>query len=251
VDFDRRVLRKRGLVVAGGADPAEARGRADDATKRRLVRVNAVAATAFVVGGSWFCLGALLAQAHVGGPRLAAAVFMVGGVFFTTGGYASVLQVANAPRGVGPDGVVRAAPWRWWSTEPGRLDWASAVALFAGTLYFGASLTAALVGDLTTAQIHRLVWAPEFVGCVLFLLSGHLALTEMHRDRPRGRRADLGWWIVVVNQAGSALFLAAAVAAFVRPATGDELAVGIANWATFAGAACFAVAGAMQERERP
>jgi hypothetical protein len=249
--LDRRALRKRGLVIAGGTDPAEIKGSVDEATRRRLIRVNAVAATAFVIGGSLFCVGALLAQAHVGGPRLAAAVFVVGGVFFTTGGYASVLQVANAPRAADPDGVVRVAAWRWWSTEPGRLDWASAVALFVGTLYFGASLMGALAGDLTTAQLHRLVWTPEFVGCVLFLLSGHLALTEMHRDRPRGRRADLGWWIVVVNQIGSALFMVAAVAAFVRPETGDELAVGTANWATFAGAACFALAGVMQEFERP
>lgn len=245
--LDRRVLRKRGVLVAGG----EEKGQADSATRRRLTRINAVAATAFVIGGSLFCLGALFAQAHVGGPRLAAAVFMAGGVLFTTGGYASVLQVANAPRGADPDGIVRVERWRWWSTEPGRLDWASAVALFVGTLYFGASLAVALLGDLTTAQIHRDVWTPEFVGCVLFLLSGHLALTEMHRDRPRGRRADLGWWIVVVNQTGSVLFMVAAVAAFVRPTSGDELAVGVANWATFAGAACFAVAGAMQEFERP
>jgi hypothetical protein len=247
MDLDRRVLRKRGLLVAGG----EEKGQADPATSRRLTRINAVAATAFVIGGSLFSIGALLAQAHVGGPRLAAAVFMVGGVFFTTGGYASVLQVANAPREAGSDGVVRAPEWRWWSTEPGRLDWASAVALFVGTLYFGASLAVALVGDLTTAQLHRLVWTPEIIGCVLFLVSGHLALTEMHRDRPRGRRADLGWWIVVVNQAGSGLFMAAGIAAFVRPQTGDELAIGIANWATFTGAACFAVAGAMQEFEHP
>ena len=245
--MDRRVLRKRGLLVAEGKE----KGRADAATRRRLVRINAVAATAFAIGGSLFCLGAVLAQAHAGGPRLAAAVFMVGGVFFTTGGYASVLQVANAPRGADPDGVVRVEPWRWWSTEPGRLDWASAVVLFVGTLYFGVSLAVALFGDVTEAQEHRLVWAPEFVGCVLFLASGHLALTEMHRDRPRGRRADLGWWIVVVNQVGSALFMASAVAAFVRPATGDELAVGVANWTCFAGAACFAIAGVMQEFERP
>jgi len=43
----------------------------------------------------------------------------------------------------------------------------------------------------------------------------------------------------------------AAIAAFVRPSTGDELAVGVANWSTFAGAVCFAIAGAMQEFERP
>ncbi|HEU4599711.1 MAG TPA: hypothetical protein VFS26_08185 [Solirubrobacterales bacterium] len=248
---DRRTLRKRGLLLDGGEASTAARGRPDATTARRLTRINAVAASAFVLGGSLFALGALLAQASVGPPRLVGAVYVVGGVFFTTGGYASVLQVANAPRGADPDGVVRTAPWRWWSTEPGRLDWASAVALFVGTLYFGASLLAALIGDLTTAQEHRLVWSPEVIGCVLFLLSGHLALTEMHRDRPRGRRTDLGWRIAVVNQAGSALFMAAAVAAFVRPSTGDELAVGIANWSTFAGAACFAAAGVMQESERP
>jgi len=249
MSVDRRVLRKRGVLISGGGE--EAKGTADDATRRRLIRINAVAATAFVIGGSLFSIGALLAQAHVGGPKLAAAVFMVGGVFFTTGGYASVLQVANAPRGADADGVVRVAPWRWWSTEPGRLDWASAVALFVGTLYFGASLAVALLGDLTTAQEHRLVWSPEVIGCVLFLVSGHLALTEMHRDRPPGARADLGWWIVVVNQLGSVLFMVSAIAAFVRPSTGDELAVGLANWACFTGAACFAIAGAMQEFERP
>jgi hypothetical protein len=208
---------------------------------RRLRWTNTVAATAFVIGGSLFCAGALLAQADIGGPRLAAAVFVAGGVFFTTGGYASVLLAVNA----------RGGKWRWWSTEPGRLDWASAVALFVGTLYFGVSLLLALIGDLTTAQIHRLVWSPEVIGCVLFLVSGHLALTEMRRDRPRGRRTDLGWWIAVVNQVGSALFMVAAIAAFVRPTSGDELAVGIANWATFSGAACFAAAGAMQEFGTP
>ncbi|HET7121498.1 MAG TPA: hypothetical protein VFI17_09665 [Solirubrobacterales bacterium] len=248
---DRRTLRKRGLLLGGGEAPEAARGRPDPTTARRLTRINAVAASAFVVGGSLFALGALFSQAGVGPPRLSAAVYAVGGVFFTTGGYSSVLQVANAPRGADPDGVVRTAPWRWWSTEPGRLDWASAVALFVGTLYFGASLLAALIGDFTIAQEHRLVWAPEVVGCVLFLLSGHFALLEMHRDRPRGRRTDLGWWIAVVNQVGSALFMVAAVAAFVRPSTGDALAVALANWSTFAAAACFAAAGVLQEFERP
>jgi len=206
-----------------------------------LERTNVVAATAFVIGGSLFCVGALLAQAHVGGPRLAAAVFLAGGVFFTTGGYSSVLLAANS----------RGEEWRWWSTEPGRLEWASAVALFIGTLYFGGSLLAALIGDLTTAQEHRLVWSPEVVGCVLFLVSGHLALVQLRRERRQGGGTSLGWRIAVVNQVGSVLFMVAAIAAFVRPTTGDELAVGIANWSTFAGAACFAAAGVMQEFQRP
>jgi len=225
--------------------------RAEKASARRLRRINAISASAFVLGGSLFALGAALSQGDVGGPRLSAAVYLVGGVFFTTGAYAALLQVANAPRGADPDGLLRTPPWRWWSLEPGRLDWSSAVTLFVGTLFFGASLLNGLIGDLTVAQVHRLVWSPEAIGCVLFLVSGHLALTEIHHDRPRGRRRDLGWWIVVVNQLGSVLFMVAAVAAFVRPSSGDELAVGIANWGTLSGALCFAIAGVMQEFERP
>jgi hypothetical protein len=218
---------------------------------RWLRRVNAVSATAFVLGGSLFAIGAGLSQGDVGGPRLAAAVYLAGGFFFTTGAYAGLLLIANSPRGEDPDGILHTAPWRWWSLEPGQLDWSSAVTLFVGTLLFAVSLFDALLGDLSVAQVHRLVWSPEFVGCILFLVSGHLALVGMRRDRRRGQRAGLGWWIVAVNQLGSALFLAAAVAAFLRPATGDELAVGVANWGTLTGALCFAVAGVIQEFERP
>jgi hypothetical protein len=249
--IDRRSLRKRGELAR--PEPAGRRvlARADRPTARRLRRINAISATAFVLGGSLFALGAALAQGDVGGPRLAGAVYLVGGVFFTTGAYAALLQVANAPRGADPEGILRTPPWRWWSLEPGRLDWQSGVSLFAGTLFFFVSLIDALRGGLSAAQIDRLVWSPEIVGCVLFLISGQLALTELHRDRPRGRRRDLGWWIVVVNQLGSVLFMVAAVAAFVRPASGDALAIGIANWGTLTGALCFAIAGVMQELERP
>jgi hypothetical protein len=249
--IDRRVLRKRGVLAVAGESGSAVTARVDAATERRLRRINAISATAFVLGGSLFALGAVLAQADLGGPRLSAAVYLAGGVFFTTGAYAALLQVANAPRGADPDGLLRTAPWRWWSLEPGRLDWSSAVTLFVGTLFFGVSLIVALLGTVSVAQEHRLVWSPEVLGCVLFLVSGHLALTEMHHDRPRGQRLDLGYWIVVVNQLGSVLFMVAAVAAFVRPASGDALAVGIANWGTLTGALCFAIAGAMQEFERP
>ena len=44
--------------------------------------------------------------------------------------------------------------------------------------------------------------------------------------------------------------MVSAVASFVR-ADGDMIAVGIANWGTLTGALCFAVAGVMQEFERP
>lgn len=123
--------------------------------------------------------------------------------------------------------------------------------LFVGTLFFFVSLMDALIGDLSVAQIHRLVWSPEFVGCILFLVSGQITLVALWRARGPGVDEPLEWTIALVNQLGSVLFMVAAIAAFLRPATGDELAVGVANWSTLTGALCFAVAGAIQELEHP
>jgi hypothetical protein len=213
----------------------------------RLRRTNAVAATAFLIGGSLFALGAALAQAGVS-PTACASVYLVGGAFFSIGGYSSVLQVVNEPR----RGDAAPARWRWWSREPGRLQWLSAVVLFAGTLVFAINLVDSFIAELSPAAFDRLVWSPDMVGCALFLISGHLAMTGIAGRFWRvWHRRDLGWWIIAVNQLGSILFMVSAVATFVRPETGDALAVGVANWGTLAGALCFAVAGLMQEFEHP
>lgn len=214
-----------------------------------LRRANAVAAGAFLVGGSLFAIGAALAQADIGGPRLVALVYLVGGVFFSTGGYTSVLLAINAPHRR-RDGSWARAPWRWWAREPTNYDYLAAAVLFSGTIVFGINLLDAFLGDLSAAQEDRLVWSPDIIGCLLFLISGHLAMVDISGSWWRLRGEGLGWWIVVVNQIGSILFMVAAVASFVR-ADGDMIAVGIANWGTLTGALCFAIAGAMQFREAP
>jgi hypothetical protein len=220
--------------------------RSIDSEARRLSLTNTVAATAFLVGGSLFAIGAALAQAGVA-ESVYLSVYLVGGVFFSTGGYASLVQVVNEPDE--PGGIVPSR-WRWWSREPRRLAWLSAAILFAGTIVFAINLVDSFVEGLSAAEEDRLVWSPDIVGCALFLISGHLALVGIGGWR-FWRRRDLGWWIVASNQIGSILFMVSAVASFVRPSTGDELAVGIANWGTLTGALCFAIAGVMQEFEHP
>jgi len=210
--------------------------------------VNAVAATAFVIGGSLFAVGAALAQSGVS-PSLYLVVYLVGGIFFSTGGYASLVQVVNEPD---EPGGLAPSRWRWWSREPGRLAWLSAAILFTGTLVFAINLVDSFIQDLGARGEDRLVWVPDIVGCLLFLISGHLAMVGIAGGWGRfWRRRDLGWWIVAVNQLGSVLFMVSAIAAFVRPSSGDELAVGLANWGTLTGALCFAIAGVMQEFEHP
>ncbi|MGW2013678.1 hypothetical protein [Streptomyces sp. NPDC001927] len=249
--WESRLARKRARLTVRAAGEPEPRSRtADSVAVARTRRLNAVAAGAFTVGGALFALGAGLAQFGPGDVT-GAWIYFAGGLFFNTGGYASLLQTVNTPVRDGAAGALAARPWSWWRYEPSRIDWLSAFLLFAGTIVFGINLVGSLLQGLTVQQANRLIWAPDMVGCILFLVSGHLALVEVCHGRPRVRAHDLAWWIVAVNQLGSVLFMVSALAAFTRPATGSLVNVDIANWGTLAGAACFSAGGVLQFYERP
>ncbi|MEU9593813.1 hypothetical protein AB0D84_29440 [Streptomyces sp. NPDC048193] len=251
--WESRLARRRGiLTVHPPGAPAGRHSRADETALHRLRSLNATAAIAFIVGGALFAIGAGVAQLGSGDATTCASVYFAGGLFFNTGGYVSLLQVVNAPRHVpGGEGRLVTRAWRWWSYEPARVDWLSAFVLFTGTLVFAVDLLDSFLQGLSVRQTNRLIWAPDVIGCVLFLISGHLALAEICHGRPCVRRRSLGWWIVAVNQLGSVLFMASALAAYTRPATGSLLNADVANWATLGGASCFSLGGLLQLYERP
>ncbi|MEU1188021.1 hypothetical protein [Streptomyces sp. NPDC005859] len=251
--WESRLARRRGMLSVRPLSAAATRHiRADAVSLTRLRRLNAIAAIAFVIGGALFAAGAAVAQFGSGDATECASLYFAGGLFFSTGGYASLLQVINAPRHVaGGEGRLVTRHWRWWSYEPTRVDWLSTFVLFAGTLVFAVDLLDSFLQGLTTQQVNRLIWTPDVIGCVLFLLSGHLAFVEVCHGRLRVQPHNLGWWIVAVNQLGSVLFMVSALAAYTRPATGSLVNADIANWATLTGALCFSLAGILQLGEHP
>ncbi|MFI8454527.1 hypothetical protein [Kitasatospora sp. NPDC085464] len=251
--WESRPARRRGILAVhppGAAAPRPTS--ADDTALVRLRRLNAIAATAFVIGGALFAAGAAVAQFGSGDATTCASIYFAGGLFFNTGGFVSLLQVVNAPRHVpGGEGRLVTRPWRWWSYEPTRVDWLSAFVLFTGTLVFGVNLIFSFLQGLSVRQVNRLIWTPDVIGCLLFLIAGHLAFAEICHGRPCIRRRSLGWWIVAVNQLGSVLFMVSALAAYTRPATDSLVNSDIANWGTLTGALCFSLGGVLQYVERP
>ncbi|MET1132561.1 MAG: hypothetical protein ABWX60_03990 [Aeromicrobium sp.] len=186
-------------------------------------RRNLVAAVSFVLGGSLFALGAALAQLDLTTLPTINVTYLAGGFFFSTGGFVSILLA-----------------------QPHQRLWRSAVILFVGTLLFAVSLVAAFAEGLTPRQSNGWIWLPDILGCVCFLVSGHLAMLAVGDGRIRLRPGVTDWWVVVVNQLGSILFFLAGLAAFTRPATSHALDVGLVNWGTFTGAVCFAAGGVIQ-----
>ena len=200
----------------------------ETAPTRTSRRRNLVAAVSFVLGGSLFALGAALAQLDLESLVTVNVTYLVGGFFFSLGGYVSILL----------------AP-------PHQRQWRSAVILFVGTLLFAVSLVAAFAQGLTPRQSNGWMWLPDILGCVCFLVSGHLAMLEVGAGRIRVRPHVMDWWVVAVNQLGSILFFLAGVAAFTRPATSQAVDIGLVNWGTFAGAVCFALGGVVQAFDTP
>jgi hypothetical protein len=247
-----RLARRRGRVeLRDASGVVTGTALAEPVTALRLARVNVVAAVSFVLGGSLFALGALLAQTGNDASRDIDLVYLVGGFFFSLGGYASVLQAGNAPTDIDPDGALTSARWRWWEFRPHNLGWLSAAVLFLGTLLFAVSLVAAFAQGLPPRQSNTWIWIPDMLGCVCFLVSGHLALLEICHGHIGVRPHEIGWWIVAVNQVGSVLFFLAGVAAYTRPATSTAVNLGLANWGTFLGAVCFVIGGVVQAFDKP
>ncbi|WP_313404739.1 hypothetical protein [Aeromicrobium sp.] len=196
---------------------------------RGTVRLNLLAAGAFVCGGSLFAAGAAMAQRDLRDPLAATVTYLVGGFFFSLGGWLSVLLAGRA-------------------RSRARL---SAVVLFVGTLFFAVSLVAAFASGLTPRQSNGWIWLPDIIGCLCFLTSGHLALLDVGHGRLALSTGVLAWWVAAVNQLGSALFFLAGLTAFTRPATDQLVNAELVNWGTFTGAVCFVVGAILQAFDTP
>ncbi len=193
----------------------------------------------FMVGSAAFMLGSFPPYSDAVSAGTDAVTFFVGSLFFTTASYIAYLEVIDAGRTVGAP--TRAERFRFFGWEPSRIDWWSTSVQSIGTLFFNLSTGAAMMSDLSQQQEERLVWAPDMLGSICFLVASTLAWLEVCHGWWRFDPRDVSWWIVALNLLGSIAFQISALAAFIRPSTGEIANVDVATLGTFIGAACFFV----------
>ena len=177
----------------------------------------------FVIGSFCFLVGPLPGFIQLVGSATDGTVFFVGSIFFTSAAFLQYLTAGGGDR-------VRL------SFEPRSRGWWTATIQLAGTLYFNVDTFRAMQQSFDTSDVDRLVWFPEAIGSICFLISGVLAYRE-----DRGR-------IAAVNLAGCVFFGISAVAGYVVPKTGDVLDLAAANWTTSLGALCFLTGAVMLMR---
>jgi hypothetical protein len=176
----------------------------------------------FACGSLCFVVASIPGFVELVGSLADAVVYFVGSLFFTS---ASTLQWLQS------GGL--AFPLR-------RLGWWSATVQLVGTLYFNATTFRALQSGLDANEYDRLVWTPDALGSICFLVASYIACVEISglTARPLRTRDSL---IATLNLVGSVFFGIAAVASFVVPSTGSTVDLAAANLFTALGGVCFLV----------
>src|SRR5688500_17934481 len=177
----------------------------------------------FGAGSACFVIGPFPGYAELVGAGADGVTFFVGSIFFTAGGLVQTSLSFRARRQRGG----------------GRSAWWAAIIQSAGTLFFNVTTFRAMDTALSNADFDRLVWRPDAFGSICFLVSGYIAYRASPRRGWMPLRGGPGWWQPAVNLLGCILFGISAVAGYVVPASGSELALAAANWSTSLGAACF------------
>ena len=173
----------------------------------------------FAVGSACFAVAPFPGFVELVGSAVDGLVFFVGSIFFTS---AATLQLVET-------GIF----------EHRGIDWWSCAVQVLGTLFFNLSTFRALQSGLDTTEYNRLVWRPDALGSICFLISGYLAYLEVC-DRPFWRpRRSREWWIAGVNLAGCVFFGISAVTGHLVPSTGSAVDLAAANATTVLGALCF------------
>src|SRR3954471_19855280 len=124
----------------------------------------------FALGSLAFVVAPFPGYAQLVGATADAVTFFAGSLLFTAGGAVQVLLAAREDRAA------------WWA----------AVVQSAGTLFFNVTTYRAL--DTATSNPHydRLVWRPDALGSVCFLVSGAIAYRASARNGWRPVRDSAG-----------------------------------------------------------
>jgi hypothetical protein len=175
----------------------------------------------FILGSACFALASLPGASSLSDDAVGV-VYFVGSIFFTT---AALEQLRTSDRN-------------------DRSDLWSALVQLAGTFLFNINTFDAMSDRLSTRQQDLLVWTPDAIGSVCFLVASTIALVAVWREAffaPARRIARL-------NMVGSLAFGASALAGFVLPETGELADATIARSMTLLGALCFLWAASLLVR---
>ncbi len=172
----------------------------------------------FAIGSLLFAIATIPGLSAVAGAGVANLLCFLGSWFFTTAGWMQLVLSGPAMR----------------------IGWLSAATQFAGTILFNISTGSALWAHAVKPE-RRLVWTPDAIGSLAFLISGVLGVVAVTAVVGIVELKSRDWQSEWINLIGCVAFAVSALGAFVSE-TGVTADAVLANLGTFIGALCFLAA---------
>ena len=217
-------------------------------------RVSWWIAVLFALGSLCFLVAPLPGFLDRVGPQTVAGTFFVGSLFFTSAAALQWLETVNTDY---ESNAVTGGSLRTFAWRPRGIDWWSSGVQLVGTVFFNVTTLRGLTVSIDSPSYNHLVWQPDALGSICFLVSGYLAYVEVAGRPLRRPPRSVEGAIVTVNLAGCVAFGVSAVTGFVLPATGVPVNVALTNAFTSIGALCFLVGALLllpegvKEADRP
>ena len=162
------------------------------------------------------------------GSAAAGTAFFAGSILFTV---AAVIQCVAT----------------FGAAEPRRIDRVSGLVLLAGTVFFNVNTFRAMRTGYDHPEYNRLVWAPNILGSICFIVWGYLAYVQACGGlHPWPRHRTRQWTIAALYLVGCVAFGVSAIASRYVPSTGSVADLAAANISVVFGALCFLVGGVME-----
>lgn len=195
----------------------------------------------FMLGSACFVAGSMVSLffENVFSSVAINLTFFIGSLFFTAAAYAQYLEAINAD--ITNDAYLNEEKreWIWWAWRPKNLGFVASTSQLAGTFLFNINTFNCFYTGLSYVAQDVLIWLPNMIGSILFLVASFFAWLEIFHDKQVKRFRSPTWWIIWVNLLGSVLFQRSAFRSFIHVDSGELVNATIALNATMYGAVCF------------
>jgi hypothetical protein len=182
----------------------------------------------FIIGSACFALGSFASNWPQYSPsgfadsRTVNTVFFVGSLFFTAAAWLQLLEAINGDvADIGTSAGRHHRSWRWFAWKPHNAGYSASLIQFVGTVLFNLNTGDAMISGSTGVEEDILIWTPDVIGSICFLVAGYLAVIEVSHGFWSCQPRQVSWWIVMINLLGSIAFMLSALFSFFLPSTGN------------------------------
>lgn len=171
-------------------------------------------------------------------------IFFIGSLFFTAAALCQLLESINVEDSASLFvGEQTLTTFQWVAWYPKRIGYMASLVQLIGTVMFNFNTGNAFISDLNWIQQDILIWLPNIIGCICFLIASRLAFMEVCHGYWGWQPSNIEWWITVFNLLGSIGFMISALYGLaVPPGDSSESFRWLSAFFTFQGGMCFLIA---------